>query len=282
MSLKNFLLSKVFFKNLGIAIILAVGILMLLLIWLNFYTRHGQSRPVPDFFSLPIDEAEALARKNKLRFQIIDSIYTSKVPRGAVAEQNPKPGFRVKKGRNVTVTINAFRPEMVAAPNLIDLSLRQASKVLESAGLELGQRRYKPDISINFVIEQVYNGREIKPGDSIQKGSVIDLVLGKGLSNERTEVPYLMGMGLENAKNRIMESSLNLGTFLYDNTIKSGQDSAKAFVFKQNPEYKEDATLPLGSDIYLWLTTDSSKVITDSSFVATDTIAAGVISSSND
>lgn len=281
MSLKNFIVSKTFFRNLGLAAVIAAGIMMLLLIWLNFYTRHGQSRPVPDFYGLPIDQARNLAKKSKLRFEVIDSIFTSQVSRGCIAEQSPKAGSRVKKWRNVTVTINAFRPEMVAMPNLIDLSLRQASKLLETTGLELGQRRYKPDLSINFVIEQVYNGRQINPGDSVQKGSVIDLVLGKGLSNERTNVPYLLGMALGNAKNRIMETSLNLGTYIYDNTIKSGADSAKAFVFKQNPEYREGASLPIGSDVYLWLTTDPAKFASDSSAAVSDTLSADIMSSLN-
>lgn len=280
MSLKNFILSKMFFKNLGLAAVIAAGILMLLLIWLNFYTRHGQARPVPDFYGLSVVEAGAMAKKSKVRFQVIDSIYTSQVPKGCVAEQNPKPGFKVKKWRNIAVTINAFKPEMVAMPNLIDLSLRQASKVLESSGLELGQRRYKPDLSINFVIEQIHNGRDIRPGDSIQKGSVVDIVLGKGLSNQRTDVPYLTGMRLDNAKNRIMEASLNLGTFIYDNTIKSGSDSARAFVFKQNPEFREGASLPLGSDIYLWLTTDSAKIApSDSPRALVDSLSSEIISS---
>lgn len=279
MSLKDFMLSRIFYRSLGLAIAVFAGIIMIMLVWLNFYTRHGQSRPVPDFHGLSIQDARQLARKNKLRFQIIDSIFTSEVPRGSVAEQNPKAGFRVKKWRNISVTINAFRPEMVAMPNLIDLSLRQASKVIESSGLQLGQRRYKPDLSINFVIEQLYNGRTINPGDSIQKGSVVDLVLGKGLSNERTDVPYLLGMDLKQSKNRLMESSLNLGTFIYDKTIKDGSDSARAFVYKQNPEFRGGASLPIGSDVYLWLTVDSSKMAIDTATSVTDTIPSQLISS---
>lgn len=279
MSLKNFLLSRLFLKHLGLAFIIAVGLIMITLVWLSLYTRHGQSRPVPNFMGLTVEQSEALAQKNKLRFQVIDSIYTSVVPRGSVAEQNPEPGFKVKKWRNVMLTINAFKPEMVAMPNLIDMPLRQASKVLESSGLELGQRRYKPDLSINVVIEQLYRGKEINAGDSVQKGSVIDLVLGKGLSDERTDVPSLLGLELDPAKNRIMESSLNLGTFIYDNTIKDGQDSSKAFVFRQNPEYRAGASLPLGSDVYLWLTIDSSKIKSDSTTAITDTIPEALFSS---
>ena len=107
----------------------------------------------------------------------------------------------------------------------------------------------------------------------MQKGSVIDLVLGKGLSNQRTAVPDLIGMTLEPAKDRILTSSLNLGTYIYDNTIKTGKDSVKAFVYKQNPEYREDASLQLGSAIYLWLTVDSAKLPADTTVtVVSDSI----------
>jgi eukaryotic-like serine/threonine-protein kinase len=273
MSLKNFLLSKVFLKNLGFAIILFVGLTMILLIFLNLYTRHGQARPIPDFYGLTMEQTARLAKKSRLKYQVIDSIYTSLVPRGCVAEQNPKPGFKVKKWRNVVLTINAYKPEMVAMPNLVDLPIRQAIALISSSGLEMGELRYRPDLSIDVVIEQHYNGKSITEGDSVQKGSVIDLVLGKGLSNQRTSVPDLVGMTLDPARNKILISSLNLGTYIYDNTIQNGKDSLNAFVYKQNPEYREDASLQLGSAVYLWLTVDSAKLPVDtSSNMNTDTI----------
>jgi eukaryotic-like serine/threonine-protein kinase len=282
MSFKNFILSKLFFKNLGFAIVIVVGVVMILLIWLNFYTRHGQARPVPDFYSLTMEQTAKLAKKSKLKYQVIDSVYTTVVPRGCVAEQNPKPGFKVKKWRNVILTINAFHPEMVAVPNLVDRPKREAILLIESSGLEIGLLKYRPDQSIDFVIDQQYNGKSIHGGDSLQKGSVIDLILGKGLSNQRTPVPDLMGMNLEPAKNKILISSLNLGTFIYDNSIRNGKDTVNAFVYKQNPEYKEDASLQLGSAIYLWLTVDSAKLAIDStSIIIQDTIPAVTKPTSN-
>jgi beta-lactam-binding protein with PASTA domain len=267
MSLKNFILSKVFLKNIGLAILIVAGAIIILLLWLNIYTRHGQARSVPDFVGLTMEETAALAKKSRMKYEVIDSVYTSLVPRGCVAEQNPKPGFKVKKWRNIILTINAFRPEMVAMPDLTDLPLRQAIALIENAGLEKGYLRYKADLSIDVVLNQQHNGKDIMPGDSIQKGSIIDLVLGKGLSNQRTPVPDLTGMKLEPARNRILGASLNLGTFIYDNTIKTSDDSLNAFVFRQNPEYREDATLQLGSAIYLWLTVDSLKLPVDSSLI---------------
>jgi beta-lactam-binding protein with PASTA domain len=278
MSLKNFILSKLFLKNLGYAIVIIVGAVLVLLIWMNFYTRHGQARPVPNFIGLTMDQTVKLAKKSRLRYQVIDSIYTTIVPRGCVAEQNPKPGFKVKKWRNVVLTINAFHPEMAAMPNLIDLPKRQAILLAESSGLEIGLLKYRPDLSIDVVIDQQFNGKNINAGDSLQKGSVIDLVLGKGLSNQRTPVPNLVGMRLDPAKDKILSSSLNLGTFEYDNTIRKEADTIHAFVYKQNPEFKHDATLQLGYPVYLWLTIDSAKLKVDSTRIVSDTIPVTTIS----
>jgi beta-lactam-binding protein with PASTA domain len=274
MSLKKFLLSKIFLKNLGLAVIIFVGMIIILLIWLNFYTRHGQARPVPDFYGLTMEQTAKLAKKSRLRYQVIDSVYTTLVPRGCVAEQNPKPGFKVKKWRNLVLTINAYNPEMVAMPNLVDLPIRQAIAMIASSGFEMGELRYRPDLSIDVVIEQLYNGKSIAEGDSLQKGSVIDLVLGKGLSNQRTPVPDLIGMALEPARNKILVSSLNLGAYIYDNTIINGKDSLNAFVYKQNPEHREGANLQLGSAIYLWFTVDSAKMPVDTTLIMdSDTIS---------
>ncbi len=101
---------------------------------------------------------------------------------------------------------------------------------------------------------------------------MIDLVLGKGLSNQHTPVPDLLGLKLDPARNKILGSSLNLGTYVYDKTIVTSADTLNAFVYKQIPEFKEDATLQLGSLIYLWLTVDAAKYQIDTTRIDQDTI----------
>ena len=162
MSIKNFIFSKTFLKNLGLAAVIVVGFIMVLLIWLNIYTRHGQSRPVPDFMGLTMDQTMQLARKSRMKFQIIDSVYTSDVPRGCIAEQNPVPGFKVKKWRNIMLTINAFNPEMVAMPNLVNLPKRQAIALLKAQDFRWESSRYIPDISFDVVLKQLYNGKKFR------------------------------------------------------------------------------------------------------------------------
>lgn len=270
MSFKEFLKSRVFWKNAGLALVIGVAVVLLLIIFLNIYTHHGQSRPTPEIRGLTIDEAIRVAEKNRMRFRIIDSVYTAFVPRGCVAEQMPLPGHRVKKGRTINVTINAFNPEMVAVPDLVGLPRRQAVSVIETAGLQVGQLTYVPDLTVDFVLKQTLHGREVAPGDSVQKGMVLDLVLGRGLSSQRTSIPSLTGYTLDQARSEILSSSLNLGAYVFDVTVTTGEDSLNAFVYKQNPEYHIDATVQLGSAVYIWLTTDSLKIIPDTTATVSD------------
>jgi beta-lactam-binding protein with PASTA domain len=275
MSVREFFKSRVFWRQVGLAIAIGVAIVIVLIIWLNIYTHHGQSRPTPEVRGLTIKEAMRVAEKNRMRFQIIDSVYTSFVPRGCVAEQLPLPGHRVKKGRTLKVTINAFNPEMVAVPDLVGLPRRQALSMIESAGLQVGQLSYVPDLTVDFVLKQTIHGREVSAGDSVQKGMVIDLVLGRGLSSQRAPIPRLSGLTLEQSRREILGSSLNLGAYVFDATVVNGEDSLNAFVYKQNPEYHPDATVQLGSAVYIWLTTDSLKIQADTASVDTSMALTG-------
>ena len=270
MSVREFFKSRVFWKQLGLAMVIGVAIILILIIWLNIYTRHGQARPTPEVRGLSIREAQHVAGKNRKKLQIIDSVYTTMVPRGCVAEQTPLPGHRVKKGRTIKATINAFNPEMVAVPDLVGLPRRQALSIIETAGLQVGQLNYVADLTVDFVLKQTIHGREASPGDSVQKGMVVDLVLGRGLSSQRTSLPRLTGLTLDEARNEILGASLNLGAFVFDGTVITHDDSLGAFVFKQNPEYHSQASVQLGSAVYIWLTTDSLRMPSDT--ISADTL----------
>lgn len=265
MSFKKFLISKVFWKNLGYAALIALGIFFITLLFLMIYTHHGQKKTVPDLYGMTIEEASKTARKAKMQFQLVDSIYTSIVQRGHVLEQNPPAGYKAKKNRKISCIINAFNPEMVEMPALVGLSRRQAESIMETAGLEVGKLSYVPDLAVDIVLKQYYHGLEIEAGDSIQKGSVIDLDLGKGLSNQRTLVPDLVGKYLNEAEKEITGASLILGAVTYDQSIETEEDSLNAFIFKQNPDQDGKKTLPLGSPLYLWVTVDSLRLPVDSS-----------------
>jgi len=199
-----------------------------------------------------------VTRARKLRFKVSDSVFISHEARGTVIDQNPAPNFRVKENRTIFLTINAMNPERVSMPDVTGVSLRQARAIIETRGLEVGTLIYVPDIALNNVLRQQYKGEDIKPGEMVIRGEKIDLILGEGLSTRTTYVPDLLYLTLEEARNRILESSLNLGATLFDNTVETEEDSLDAFIWRQRPEYEIDIQIRLGSIIDLWLSVDST------------------------
>ena len=258
MDFLKFLISKRFFKQLGLAIGIALVLLMSTLIWLKIYTHHGQAIRVPDLSGLTEDEVGDVITSRNLRFEVVDSVYSQEMPRGTVIKQNPRASSLVKKNRRIFLTMNAVNPEMISMPRLVGLSIRQARLALQNAGLVLGDIQYRPDYAINNVLQQMHADSVISEGTSIRKSDVIDLVLGMGLSSKTTRVPDLIGLGFEQAGEIITDYYLNTGAVTYGDSIANEEDSANAFVWRQYPEFDEFGRLNMGMEVDIWLTIDST------------------------
>lgn len=255
---------RIVLRNLLLAfLILIVGMAIIMQI-LKIYTRHNQNLSVPDFTGLTLIEAIETAARKDLRAEVFDSVFLNDFEKGTVVEQHPRPGFKVKKNRKIFLTMNAINPEKVAMPDLVDLTMRQARAKLESFGLKVGRITYEPHLAINMVLAQRMNNRELTPGDSVVKGSQIDLVLGKGLSEEQAAVPNLVGLNLEEARLLASDRFLSIGAAVRDQTILTPEDEMLSIIFKQRPEPGPEATLPMGSAIDVWITLDSTKVASPS------------------
>ena len=260
MKLLDFIKSKDFLKHLVIAVVLAIVVFSTTFMILNIYTQHGDSFALPDFKKLNRQEASELAQEYDVSVEVTDSVYQDEWPKGTVVKQNPSAGFHVKQGRTIFLTMNARNPEMVKMPNVVGLSHRAAKATLNNSGLKIGKLIHVPDIAVNNVLEQKINGKEITPGQTVPKGTQVDLVLGKGLSNKRADLPKLIGDTLARAKNTILQNAMNLGAVKYDTTVHNSADSSQAFVWQQYPPYKENKQIRLGTYIDLWLTLDSAKL----------------------
>ncbi len=256
----KYLLSKAFYKNVGIALGISIFLLIVVFSTLRIYTHHGESFSVPDMSGLTLPEVEEIASSYELRLQVADSVYLQNYVPGTVVEQIPRANFKVKKNRVIFLTMNATTAEMVKMPKVIDESLRQAEAILESNGLSLGRLYYKPDYAKNYVLEQQYKGNDILPGESLPKGSVVDLVLGEGLGDKESVVPNLIGVGWVTAEDITSSAFLNLGEPIFDNSVLTKEDSLNAKIFKQKPAPKLSAKIPLGDFIDVWLTVDSVKI----------------------
>jgi len=180
----DFLKSKIFFKNLGIAVVVVVVFFWSASLFLSHYTRHGDFSVLPDLNKVELSKAENMLKDMELNYIIIDSEYDEKLPAHTVVNQNPYAGSKVKKGRNIYLYITTAVPPQVEMPNLVDKSLRQAKGMLDNLGLKCGAVILRTDQCVGCVLQQSFKGKPIASGAVIPKGSIIDLTVGKGMDGE--------------------------------------------------------------------------------------------------
>ena len=247
-------------SNSLVAVVACLLLFLTVNMGLNLFTRHGQVFEVPDFTNMSLPEAQELAKAHKMELVVTDSVFVNYRPRGTVFRQNPKSGEFVKKNRHIFVTINSMVQRLVETPNVVGYSLRQAKTVLVSKSLHVGKLTYVPDIATNNVLQQKYRGAVIAPGTELPADSAIDLELGINSYSERTIIPQLLGYTSVEAKDALVEASLNSGVMHYDNTVSSYADSLFAKVYKQRPAPSGSDIWTLGLKVDLWLTLDESKI----------------------
>jgi beta-lactam-binding protein with PASTA domain len=260
MSLGKFIVSRTFLINLSIAIVLVVVIVFGILKGLNRYTHHGEAYPVPNLTGLTIEEAMTSAALNHLKIEIIDSVYNKKYEPGTVVDQQPIANSMVKENRLIFITINSKEPEKVVLPKLTDISFRQAQVLVENCGLLLGTISYQPSEYNDLVLDVKLDSVSIQAGENIITGSTIDLVVGRSKGNIKTPLPNLTGFTLNEATAILNDARLNQGVLIYDNSIRTAEDSLDAQVWKQLPNPKFVPSVDLGSSVDIWLTVDTVKI----------------------
>ena len=261
MTLKEFLKSKTFKVNAFAVFAVTIVLILLGMLSLRIYTDHGESVEIPDLKGKTTGEVADILDRNDLRFEIRDSVYSIETAPGTVLDQYPKPGLMVKENRTIFITLCAVSQELIAMPQLTDISYRQAANIIESAGLIAGNIEYKPSEFPNLVLEQKMNGNIIPVGKMIPKGSVIDLVLGSDSNGETSEVPTLFGRNLTEARFTLGEAFLNVGTITYDESFTSEDQKIKGLIWKQNPDPAEIFEVARGTSIDIWLTIDPTKLV---------------------
>ncbi len=181
MSFIGFLKSKVFLKQLLLALVAIVVLVFIMLKWLNVSTNHGQFETVPDLKGKSIGVAKIELNENNLAMEILDSSnFNPDYPKFSIIEQDPIAGKKVKENRKIYLTLNPSGYRKVMVPELKERTLRQAKPTLEALGFEVGNLKYVDNIAIDVVLKMTHDGQDISAGDMLAKTSKIDLVLGNG------------------------------------------------------------------------------------------------------
>jgi eukaryotic-like serine/threonine-protein kinase len=199
--------SKLFY--LSITGIITVGVIIVLLfdnVIMPSYTNYNEGVTVPDVTKLSLNEAEELLTHYGLRFEIHDRRSHTAYPANYVIDQSPSPRQLVKPNRKVYLTVNTETTPMVAVPNVVNLSYRNARLQLENHGLTVGSISYESSRFRSTILRQ-----SIAPEDTVARGTAVNLVVSDGLGSRMVEVPNLEGKRLSEAQQLIMRAGLRVG-----------------------------------------------------------------------
>lgn len=261
MTFFQFIKSKLFLWQILIAI--AVSILLLVLTnWaLSIYTQHGRTILVPTLEGMTVNQIDETMKNVGLEYVVIDSLYKTDANPGAIVDQIPAAGKKVKKGRKIFLTINAYSREMTTMPQLVDYSLRNAKVVLETSGLILDKIKYQPSEYTDLVLDQLVNDQPIKAGAKIPKGTSVTLIVGSGTDNTSAVIPNVIGRAYHDAVSKIKASRFNVGLVEFDETVKTTDDTLRAMVYKQTPAGGDGTMYQTSTPISLWLTINTDLTI---------------------
>lgn len=165
------------------AILVTVVLFVLVILFLNLFTRHGREIEMPSYYGKSAEDLTQHGRAEGFVFVVNDELYEDGAAPGTVLKQNPLPGEKVKHGRKVYLTVAASEPPTIKMLELRDLSLRQAQIMIESQGLVLDRIIEKPSPYENVVLEVLYKGHSIAQGTPIKQGEKITLVVGKNIGD---------------------------------------------------------------------------------------------------
>ncbi len=158
------------------------AVVWITLIALDVWTGHGKYEVVPNLKGLSYSQAQKALMATGLNAELSDSVYDNATAPGTVIEQSPRAKTKVKPGRVVYLTINAFSPKMVSVPSLMDMSLRQARSVLEGLGIKNIKESYVPGEYKDLVMGVKFNGIQLKPGARIPATATVTIEVGRGFA----------------------------------------------------------------------------------------------------
>lgn len=196
-------------KNISVMVITGIILVVIVLLLLNLYTRHGQNVVVPRLEGLQIEEANIILKAKGLHAEIVDSVYHRDAVPGAILDQTPKSDNKVKEGRSIYVTVYSKNPQQIAVPGLVDYSTRQAVALLNSLGFtQLSIEEVASEYS-GLVMAVEYHGRALLPDEKIPAGSPLNLKVSSseladslGVNDEIIIAPGRLNNNSENQSSR--------------------------------------------------------------------------------
>ncbi|MBC7389562.1 MAG: PASTA domain-containing protein [Opitutaceae bacterium] len=247
---------KYLLLHIVIILLLSIGIVITFFyVYLPNTTNHGETVEVPGLDGMNLKDLETFLDQKSLRYQVNDCTYVKGKKPLTILSQYPKAGTKVKENRRIYVSVTAVSPPKVKMPNLIDASLKNAQLVLQSYDLILDKIKFVPHFAKNAVLKQYLGTKEIKPGEYLPKGSLINIVVGDGLGTAKVLIPNLVGSNISEAGGILESLQLEIGSVSWEET--SSEESGT--IIKQKPSFAMGDSIQKGHIIDVWVAGSDPK-----------------------
>ncbi len=229
-------------------------------IYLTTVAELPEMVTMPELTDLSLRQAIAILDNHGLKVGELE--YVSNIAKNAVIEQKYKDGAiepetKLEKGTPIDLVLgDGLSAEKVPVPFVVGLDRHEAMMKINRASLNLGEEIYLDDDTVNVkVYEQEPSALEEVP--QIEMGRTVDLYY-RSVEEfdfesyleeiQMVDVPLLYGKTPEEARELIRESSLTVGSEVFENDV-SEED---ARVYEQDPDYFDELQIKRGSEINIW------------------------------
>jgi serine/threonine-protein kinase len=175
------------------ALIAILGVLLLGVLGIWYFTRGSDSRAVPAVVGLKIDDA--VARLQDDGFRVATQRQSNVRASGTVFGQNPDQDSNAKKGSTVKLLVSSGR-HLATVPNAVGRSQSDARGALVAAGFSVVSREVFSGAPTGNVVAQ-----DPAAGARVAPGSRVRLNVSKGSST--VDVPSEVGNTIDQARSEL-------------------------------------------------------------------------------
>ena len=201
------------------------------------YVGSGRWTTAPGVLALSAEQAEAALTTAGLQVVTGPPGFDEDVPAGAVLDQDPDPGARVRKGGAVTLVLSKGRDRRPVPSTLVGARQQAAERALDDVGLRVGEvtQRFSDEPRGTVLKTTPAKGRLLRPG------STVALVVSKGV--ELLPVPDVASRASAEA-----QALLRGAGFTYATELVYSDDVPEGEVVAQSPA---SGTAPRGATVTL-------------------------------
>ncbi|MDQ0190842.1 Stk1 family PASTA domain-containing Ser/Thr kinase [Alicyclobacillus cycloheptanicus] len=181
------------------------------------YISTGQAKiQVPDVTGLPAGQAYTTLQNDGFTNIKDVQVQSAEVPAGDVVASNPPANSKVTP--NTPITLQVSQGAETSVPDVIGMTLSEATNALKQAHLQLGQVNQiaypaAPDGS-------VFNTFPYKPGDQVPAGTTIDLWVATNSGTANNTTGNETGSGGGNAANATNTTNTSLDNLPPDTHVR--------------------------------------------------------------